>query len=104
MSLFPSLIVKNLKQSLQQIHGCQDVPFWVLNSPSSPNNTFLEKKKVNIFSSTYWPSSLSKIFKKILGANPELWGCAIYEPKMTHLPKQEFFFFTNLLMKVVPFI
>ena len=30
-------------------------------------------------------------FKKILTANPELWGCPIcFGPKMTHFPRQEF--------------
>ena len=31
-------------------------------------------------------------FKKILPADPELWGCAIFGPKMAHFPKWEFFF------------
>ena len=30
-------------------------------------------------------------FKKILRANPELWGCAIFEPKMAHLSWTNFF-------------
>ena len=29
--------------------------------------------------------------KKILPPNPELWGCAIFGPKMTYFPKWEFF-------------
>ena len=31
-------------------------------------------------------------FKKILTADPELWGCAIFGPKMVHLPQTKFFF------------
>ena len=34
-------------------------------------------------------------FKKILTADPELWGCAIFGPKMAHLPKREFFHTTH---------
>ena len=30
-------------------------------------------------------------FKKILTADPELWGCAIFGPKMVHLPQTKFF-------------
>ena len=31
-------------------------------------------------------------FKKSLPADPGLWGCAIFEPKIAHFPKQQFFF------------
>ena len=30
-------------------------------------------------------------FKKILTADPELWGCAIFGPKMVQLPQTNFF-------------
>ena len=40
--------------------------------------------------------------KKILPADPELWGCAIFGPKMAHFPKWEFFS-ENLLMSLVSF-
>ena len=30
-------------------------------------------------------------FKKILTADPELWECTIFGPKIGHLPKQELF-------------
>ena len=42
-------------------------------------------------------------FKKILPADLELWGYAIFGPKMAHLPKWEFFL-ENLLKSLVPFI
>ena len=38
-------------------------------------------------------------FKKILTADPELWGCAIFGPKMAHLPNENFF-----IKRIVPFI
>ena len=31
-------------------------------------------------------------FKKILTADPELWGCTIFEPKMVHLPITKYIF------------
>ena len=42
-------------------------------------------------------------FKNILPADPELWGCAIFGPKMTHFLKWEYFS-ENLLMSLVSFI
>ena len=42
-------------------------------------------------------------FKRILPADPELWGCTIFGPKMDHFPKSEFFS-KNLLMSLVSFI
>ena len=36
--------------------------------------------------------------KKILTADPELRGCAIFGPKMVHLPQFFFFFFGKLLI------
>ena len=34
-------------------------------------------------------------FKKILTADPELWGCAIFRPTMVHLPQ------TNFVLKII---
>ena len=45
-------------------------------------------------SCTYWPLSLCKILKKILRVDQELWGCAIFGTKMTHL-SWTYFFGTN---------
>ena len=42
-------------------------------------------------------------FKKILPKDPELWGCAIFGPKMVHFLKWEFFS-GNLLISLVSFI
>ena len=48
-------------------------------------------------------------FKKILTADPELWGCTIYGPKMVHLPLTNFFlenysYHSHLLMaKILKF-
>ena len=37
-------------------------------------------------------------FKKILRADPELWGCAIFGPKMAHLSWTNFFWYKPLLL------
>ena len=46
-------------------------------------------------------------FKKILTSDAELWGCAIFGPKMVHLPPKIFFWKiinTILIYLLVPFI
>ena len=46
-------------------------------------------------------------FKKILRADPELWGCAIFGPKMVHLPQTNFFWkIINIILiyLLAPFI
>ena len=59
-------------------------------------NFFL--KKLIKFSCTYWLLSLCKILKKILRADPELWGCAIFGPKMAHLPWKKLFWYKPSLL------
>ena len=61
-----------------------------------PWTSFFWYKPLLILSSTYWPFSLCKIKKKIT-ADPELWGCTIFGPKMVQLP-DFFFFFGKLLI------
>ena len=45
----------------------------------------------------HWPLSFCKIKKKIVRANPELWGCAIFLPKMAHLSWTKKFWYNPLL-------
>ena len=44
-----------------------------------------------------WDSFILQSFKKILRADPELWGCAIYRPKIAHLSWIKFFWYKPLL-------
>ena len=60
-------------------------------------NFFLEKQLIK-FSCTYQPLSFCKSFKNILRANPELWGCAIFGPKMVQFPPNKIFFGKKLLI------
>ena len=43
------------------------------------------------------------IVKKVLPADPELWGCAVFGSKMAYFPKLEFFS-KNLSMSLISFI
>ena len=75
-------------------------------------NFFLEKQLIK-FPCTYWtivfgtnhyyfPLHIGPFhcaeFKKILTADPELWGCAIFGPKMVHMPQ------TNFIWKIISII
>ena len=69
--------------------------------------TFFWYKALSLLSSNFWPFLLRKIFKKILKADPELWGCAIFGPKMIHLPRTKFFLEKNYIFFIyllAPFV
>ena len=40
-------------------------------------------------------------FKKILGDDPELWGCAIFGPKMPHLPWTKIFLVQTIIITFI---
>ena len=60
------------------------------------NGPFVQKKKILSTNHCYYfhipigPFHCAK-FKKILHVDPDLWGCAIFGPKMAHFPKWRFF-------------
>ena len=78
--LLALFIVQNLKKFLQQIQSYEDAPF------------LLFLKIINIILIYLLAPFIVQNFKKILPADPELWGCTIFGPKMAHFPKWEFFF------------
>ena len=49
-----------------------------------------------LLSSSYWSFSLCKI-EKILTADPKLWQCTFFGPKLVHLPQFFFFFFWKII-------
>ena len=63
---------------------------WFLNSPFVSNKIFLEKA-IDIISMYLLVTFTVQNFKKILRADPVLWGCPIFGLKMAHLPEQGFF-------------
>ena len=62
--------------------------FWVQNGPFAHKQKFFWKK---LFFINLLAPFIVQNLKNILKADPELLGCAIFGPKMTHLPKWEFF-------------
>ena len=70
--------------------------FRAQNGPLVLNNFFFGTSHYYYFHLPIGPFHCAK-FKKILTADPELWRCAIFEPKMVYLP-QTIFFFGKLLL------
>ena len=91
ISLLALFIVLNLKKFLQQIQSFEDAPFLDPEWSICPTQTFFWKIIDIILSYLLAPFTVQN-FKKILPADPELWGCTIFGPKMAHFPKWEFFF------------
>ena len=73
--------------------------FWAQNDSFALNKIFFGKNYHLAIS----PFHYEKFKKKTLTGDPELWGCAIFGPKIVHLPKWEFFS-ENLLISLAPFI
>ena len=88
--LLTLFIEQNLKEFLQQIHSYEMCHFWTQNGPSAPNNFFFWKI-IDITLVYLLAPFIVQNLKKILPADPELWGCANFGPKMAHFPKWEFF-------------
>ena len=66
--------------------------FGAQNGPFAPNNFFFWKIINTILIYLLAPFIVEN-FTKILPEDPELWGCTIFGPKMTHFSKWDFFFF-----------
>ena len=82
---------KILKKLLGPFQSYEDVPFSDPKWPSCHEQSFFGANHYYYFYLPIGPFHYAK-FKKILTANPELWQCAIFAPKMVHLPQTNFFF------------
>ena len=106
--LLALFIVQNLKKILTadpELWGCTIFGPKMVHFPKWEFflKTFFFWKIINIILIYLLAPFIVQNFKKILPADPELWGCAIFGPKMAHFPKWEFFS-ENLLMSLVSFI
>ena len=88
---WPLSFCKILKKFLGPIQSYEDVPFLGPKWSICPKQIFFWKI-INIILIYLLAPFIVQNFKKILPADPELWGCAIFGPKMAHFPKWEFFF------------
>ena len=99
---WPLSFCKILKKFLGLIQSYEDVPFLGPKWSICPKQIFFWKI-INIILIYLLAPFIVQNFKKILPADPELWGCTIFGPKMAHFPKWEFFL-ENLVMSFVSFI
>ena len=83
---WPLSFCKILKKFLGLIQSYEDVPFSGPKWPICPEQNFFGTNHYYYFHLPIGPFHCAK-FKKILTADPELWGCAIFGPKMAHFPK-----------------
>ena len=63
--------------------------FGAQNGPFAPNKIFFFKI-LNITVIYLLAPFIVQNLKKILSADPELWGCTIFGPKMTIFPNENF--------------
>ena len=103
---WPLSFCKILKKFLEPIQSYEDVPFSGPKWPICHEQNFFGTNHYYYFHLPIGPFHCAK-FKKILTADPELWGCAIFGPKMVHLPQTIFFWkIINIILiyLLAPFI
>ena len=81
--LLALFIVQNLKK-LSRSRVMTMCHFWTQNGPFAP---IFFGKFINIILIYLLAPFIGKNFLKILPADPKLWGCAIFGPKMASFPK-----------------
>ena len=82
---------KFLKNSYNESRIMRMHHFWTQNGPFAPNKKFFLKKIINIIFIYLLAPFIVQNLKKSLTADPELWGCISFGPKIAHLPKWDFF-------------
>ena len=91
---WPLSFCKILKKFLGPIQSYEDVPF---SGPKWPicqeQNSLIQ----NIIITFIYLLALFIVqnLRKNIRANPELWGCIIFGPKIVHLPQTNFFWKKN---------
>ena len=98
--LLALFIVQNFKKFSQWLQSYEDAPFLDPKWSICPKQTFFRKIINTILIYLLAPFIVQHF--KILPADQQLRGCAIFGPKMAHFPKWEFFS-ENLLMSLVSF-
>ena len=76
--------------------------FLAQNGPFVLNNFFLVQTIIITFIYLLALFIVQNL-KKILTVDPELWGCAVFGPKMVHLPQTKIFVWKLLISPTSPF-
>ena len=95
MYLLVPFILQNFKKTLWA--DSQDVPFLGLKWPISHKQIFFGANHYYCFDPPIGPFHCAK-FTTFFTADPDFGGCAIFGPKMVHLPQ------TNIFWKIVNII
>ena len=104
MYLIAPFISAKLKK-LELIHSYEDVPFSGSKWLNCPEQNFFGTNHYYYFHLPIGPFHCAKL-KKVLTMYLELCGCAIFGPKMVHLPQTIFFWkiLIILIYVLAPFI
>ena len=92
MYLFVTFILQNFKKILRA-RAMRMCYFWAQNCPFVLNKIYLVQtiimfwKIINTILIYLLAPFIVQNFKNIVQADPQLWGCTIFEPKMAHFPK-----------------
>ena len=97
----PLLFCKIFKKFIEPIQSYEDVPFSGPKWPICPEQKVVLVQTIII--TFIYLLALFTAQNLILTADPELWGCAIFGPKMVHLPQIRIFS-EYLSMNLVSFI
>ena len=87
---WPLSLGKILKKILQRIQSYEDAPFLRPKWSICPKQKIFWKI-IKITPIYLLAPFIVQNFKKILPDDPELWGCAIFEPKWPIFPNENFF-------------
>ena len=104
---WPLSFCKIFKKFLEPIQIYEDVPFSDPKYPNlSQNNPNILVQIITVTFIYLLALLIGQNFKKILTADPELWKCTIFGPKMVHLTKKFFWKIINitLIYLLAPFI
>ena len=94
---WPLSFCKILKKFLGLIQSYEDVPFSGPKWPICPEQIFFGTNHYYYFHLPIGLFHCAK-FKKFFTADPELWGFAIFGPKIVHLPQ------TNIFWEIINII
>ena len=100
---WPFSLCKTQKNFLQQIQSYENVPFLGSKWSICPKQIFFLEKIINVIFIYLLALFIVQNLKKILTADPELWRCVIFGPKMAHFPNWGFFA-ENMLISLVPIL
>ena len=94
---WPLSFCKFLKKFLGRIQSYEDVPFLGPKWPICPEQNFFGTNHYYYFHLPIGPFHCAK-FEKNLTVDPDLWRCAIFGPKMVHLPQ---FIYLFIFLKII---